>query len=261
MQSTKIEELRGRIWSGRTGREDLVQRVANSLRDLILSGQLQPGNKLAGEAKLAAELQVSRPSLREAIRILAQEGLLDVRHGVGTFVIAGGRRMTGSLELMRSMTDMIRDSGGEPSCRDLQITREVADEELRKQLELPEGGEVARIERVRLVDDRPFVWANEYIVLDERKVTFEAVSSFDGRSLYRFMREDLEIVVSHSQSALEAVPATAMVAQRLDMPRRAPLLRMSEVHRDADHRAVLLSVNYHNSEVIRFTSMRWGMPL
>jgi GntR family transcriptional regulator len=79
-------DLGAKIWASNARREDLVQRVANALREQILSGQMPAGTKLIPEAEFAKNLGISRPSLREAIRILAREGLILVKHGVGTFV-------------------------------------------------------------------------------------------------------------------------------------------------------------------------------
>lgn len=56
------------------------------LRKLISDGKLQPGGRLPPEAALAAELGVSRSTLREAVRVLDQAQVLDVRRGDGTYV-------------------------------------------------------------------------------------------------------------------------------------------------------------------------------
>ena len=109
-----------KIWAANTQREDLVKRVANALREEITSGKLSPGAKLLPEAQLAVELGVSRPSLREAIRILAHEGRIVVKHGIGTFV-GKEPKLLGPLELMRSMTELIRAAGGVPSHRDVSV--------------------------------------------------------------------------------------------------------------------------------------------
>lgn len=260
MRSPDFALIKDRIWAGGARREDLVKRVARSLRDQILSGQMAPGAKFVAEAELARHLAVSRPSLREAIRILAHEGLVEVKHGVGTFVSTGRKPMVGSLELMRSMTDLIREAGGEPSHRGLDIRLERASAEVSEALDLPHGAEVGHISRVRLINGRPFVRANEFVVLDDRR-SFEALAAFDGSSLYRFLREDLGAVISHSKSRIAAVAADAAMAQLLEMPRKAPMILMTEVHYGADGKPVLLAINHHNSEVVQFTSMRWGMPL
>lgn len=66
---------------------NLAQRTADTLRAQIRSGEdYAPGSKLPNENHLALELGVSRTTLREAIRILVAEGLLQVQRGKGTFV-------------------------------------------------------------------------------------------------------------------------------------------------------------------------------
>ena len=66
---------------------NLAQRTADTLRAQIQSGKdYAPGSKLPNENHLALELGVSRTTLREAIRILVAEGLLQVQRGKGTFV-------------------------------------------------------------------------------------------------------------------------------------------------------------------------------
>lgn len=64
-------------------RSDLV---FNQIRDLIFRGQLKAGQRLPPERELAQSLGVSRPTLREAIQQLVDQGLVDNHHGVGTFV-------------------------------------------------------------------------------------------------------------------------------------------------------------------------------
>jgi len=64
----------------------VAETIVEQLEELVFSGRLQPGERLPGERELAERLQVSRPSLREAIGVLEAKGLLESRHGGGTFV-------------------------------------------------------------------------------------------------------------------------------------------------------------------------------
>lgn len=67
----------------------LTMRVVNHIRTMIENGSLQPGDKIPPEREFARKLRISRASLRTGIGYLAAMGVMDVRHGVGTFVAAG----------------------------------------------------------------------------------------------------------------------------------------------------------------------------
>jgi GntR family transcriptional regulator len=259
VSDTYSQELSNMIWSADNRREDLVQRVTKALREQILSGQLSPGMKLVPEAEFSKTLGISRPSLREALRVLAREGLINVRHGVGTFVSDNVKPMINSLELMRSMTDLIRSAGGEPRTRDLSIDLIEPPDDVAEQMELKAGQLVGRIYRVRLRDDRPFVVAKEYVVLDGERRSFETLKLFDGGSLYGFLRERMDMAISHSNLRMSAVAAEPAMAQVLGLPRHAPLLLMRETHYGFGGRPCLYSVNYHNTAIVEFVSNRAGL--
>lgn len=66
----------------------LAQEVMNDLATRIRAGQYQPGQKLPTEPELMAEQGVSRTVVREAMSRLQAAGLVETRHGVGTFALA-----------------------------------------------------------------------------------------------------------------------------------------------------------------------------
>lgn len=65
---------------------NLSDQVAEQIEGMIQSGEFQPGDRLPAERQLSRQLEVSRPSLREALKKLASQGLLHSRQGGGTFV-------------------------------------------------------------------------------------------------------------------------------------------------------------------------------
>jgi GntR family transcriptional regulator, transcriptional repressor for pyruvate dehydrogenase complex len=72
-----------------TSETQLAMQVVNHIRALIEEGALQPGDKIPPEREFARKLKISRASLRTGIGYLAAMGLMNVRHGVGTFVADG----------------------------------------------------------------------------------------------------------------------------------------------------------------------------
>jgi DNA-binding GntR family transcriptional regulator len=61
-------------------------RVADALRTEIRTGELHPGQRLPAETALVERFRVSLPTVRQALSVLRAEGLIESRHGIGTFV-------------------------------------------------------------------------------------------------------------------------------------------------------------------------------
>ncbi|MCK4897409.1 MAG: FadR family transcriptional regulator, partial [Anaerolineales bacterium] len=64
----------------------VFEQAVEQIRELILSGAFTPGEKLPAEQELSRQLDVSRSSIREALRVLEAEGIIEVKRGAGAFV-------------------------------------------------------------------------------------------------------------------------------------------------------------------------------
>jgi GntR family transcriptional regulator, transcriptional repressor for pyruvate dehydrogenase complex len=97
--------------------------VANLLEDMILQGAIAPGEQLPTEMELAQKLEVSRTVIRDAVRILATKGLVDVRQGKGTLVThPSTEAYTGAILLLLARS--------EHTVADVYETRRVLDRQL-----------------------------------------------------------------------------------------------------------------------------------
>lgn len=79
----------------------IVPQVERLLRERIRKGDWRQGERLPSEAQLAVDTGVGRSSVREAVRLLVRDGVLDVRHGSGTFVADPQGRAVDATQLMR----------------------------------------------------------------------------------------------------------------------------------------------------------------
>lgn len=128
----------------------LTDEAIEKIKNMIVSGELQPGERLPKEPELAAHLGLSRNSLREAVRALSLMRVLDVRQGDGTYVTSLEPALL--LEAMRFVLDFHRDQSIlqlfevrrilEPAAIALAATRMADDEidEVRRILEQAESG-------------------------------------------------------------------------------------------------------------------------
>ncbi|GAA3197283.1 MULTISPECIES: FadR/GntR family transcriptional regulator [Streptomyces] len=85
----------------------VTDEAIEKIKGMIVSGALRPGDRLPRESELAAELGLSRNSLREAVRALSLIRVLDVRQGDGTYVTSLAPRLL--LEALSFVVDLHRD--------------------------------------------------------------------------------------------------------------------------------------------------------
>ncbi len=81
----------------------IFQDVVEQIQAAILDGRMKPGDKLPAERELGEIFGTSRGTLREALRVLEQKGLIEIRLGVGGGAIAkdpGGEQITESLAML-----------------------------------------------------------------------------------------------------------------------------------------------------------------
>lgn len=82
-----VDRMTKTVWKAVGHKDSLQERIATEVETVIERSHLRPGDRLPPERELATLLGVSRPSLREAIKVLEGRGRLSVKHGQGVFVI------------------------------------------------------------------------------------------------------------------------------------------------------------------------------
>lgn len=83
----------------------LCEQVAKRLQDMIVNSQLQPGDRLPPENQLTSSFGVSRTTIREAVKLLKERGLVSVVHGKGVFVTQPGlETVSASMGLLFQMS-------------------------------------------------------------------------------------------------------------------------------------------------------------
>jgi GntR family transcriptional regulator len=231
--------------------------VQDELRQRIDQGRLPAGSRLPSEPDLAAELQVSRATLREALRALEEEGLLRRRQGSGTYV-ADRPRMANSLDVNFGVTEAIRAAGMRAGIADGRHWVEPASAAEAARLELEPGQDVLVVERVRTAEDKPVVLSRDVVpsrlVADRPQVVERMLHA----SIYEVLERDLGVVIHHGVARFRPVRADHAVAGRLGVPRGELLLYLWQVDYAEDGAAVLSSHEFHLADAFDFTVVRRG---
>lgn len=101
------EKQDGYVGYSRLGKQNIPEQIVNQIQEHIAAKKLKAGDRLASERELATQLNVSRSAVREAVKILVSIDILDVKHGLGTFVKEPQLRPLTDLSLMEDETKRI----------------------------------------------------------------------------------------------------------------------------------------------------------
>lgn len=195
-------------------------QIAESLLERITTGELAPDERLPSERELSKTLNVSRMTLRAALRVLDNKGLLVRRPGDGTY-IAQPKIERQAAKLVPFTKNMHR-HGYQASARLVIFERRLAEVSVASKLKIPVSAPVYYFQRLRLINQEPVLLETCTMPI----YCFSNLEAFDleKRSIYEILETEYGIVPHHSQQNLEAVSATDYEAELLGIDPGAPLM-------------------------------------
>jgi GntR family transcriptional regulator len=225
--------------------QPLYQQLQRALREAIDQRVLGPEDALPSERQLAADLGISRITVRKAIEGLIEEGLLVSRQGSGNFV---GHRIDKNFAKLTSFSEDMRARGRTPRTMWLKRSAGTVTPEEALKLALSPGTEVFRFQRVRFADDEPM--SIEYCtvvaacLLSLESVTdslYEALERQGCRPVRALQRLRALLLDEEKAKLLEAQPGDAgLLVERLGYLR--------------DGRAVELSQSFYRGDTYDFVA-------
>ena len=235
-------------------RRSLPLRVRDLIYDKITAGELAPGDQLPPEGALCEEFGVGRSSVREAVKLLVNDGVLDVQHGRGTF-ITGLATLDTERPITRfeSVSQMMSALGYTVENRVLAVTERMATETEAGELRLAPLSPVIRLERLRLHEGRPFVFSINIVPREILTSPLEEIPW--GRSIIDLLDEHGHEVVASSAHIRSTTPPEALIASGVELP-IDPWLLISETCVTSDGTPVLLAHDFHRGDAFVFNVVR-----
>jgi GntR family transcriptional regulator len=219
------------------------------LRERIRREGLAAGDRMPGDHELCSTYDVSRTVVRQALSELESEGVIERVKGRGTFV-ATPKTAEG---LVQSLTGLYEDVAARGSTLRSDVRRmEVvaADAQVAADLEVEPGHPVILIERLRYVDDEPWVLTMTWLPREIAPgVTDEDLSQ---RSLYALLEDEYGVRLVRGRRSVEASVAGTALARSLGIRRGAPVLVLRSVSVGEQGRPVESFVAYHRGDRSRF---------
>jgi GntR family transcriptional regulator len=204
----------------RQSKMPLYHQIIQNLRELIRSGRLEAGEAVPSEWELADLYGVSRLTVRSALNDLVRDGLLNRRHGVGTFVAnpSEAQIFPGDLSFSKNMQQI----GRHPSSRVVSIQIMPATNEVANYLDIAVGSPVYEIVRIRLADEEPLML--ETTSLSQERFPDLDQADLSKASLYEYLNNHYQSAVVALEQALEPTLLTDREAELLAVKPGSPAI-------------------------------------
>jgi GntR family transcriptional regulator len=203
--------------------EPAYKRIQNAIRVRVKAGELKPGDLVDSERALARTHRVSLMTARHALADLAREGVVERRHGAGTFVATPKIHFN---KLM-SYTEQMASRGLTTRSRVISSGLIANEHEIAARLALPATGKLMKVERIRQAGDEPFALETCYLSADE----FPSLNGtrLERGSLFAMLENDYKTVIAYADEEIDATDADSKTAELLKVPRGTPLLRTRQL--------------------------------
>ena len=216
--------------------------IADELRRQVEAGEYGAGGLLPSEAELSAAHDVSRVTVRKALDLLRDEGLIDARQGFGWFVATEPVRQP--LGRLGTIEEQLAHLGLRSERRVVGFRFTAAPTRARQVLGVDS---VLEVRRVNLADGHPFarvtVWCPEDLGASLSRTDVERQPFY----------ELLDIEIGRATQTIAAAAATSGDARLLEVPTGSPMLRCERITYDVDGDPILISEHVfpgHRTELV-----------
>jgi GntR family transcriptional regulator len=228
----------------------LYIQIAEGLINQIESGEITVGERLPPERELSEKLGVNRMTLRRALQVLKMHGLVNCKHGVGTFV--ADAKIDRQMNTVFRFTLGMQNRGFIPGAKVITFEQRAIDAASSRDLDVPMASPAYHIIRLRTINQEP-VLIESYTI---PKQLFPALDQFDleNRSLYEVMESEYGIRILHARQIFEPVLATKFDAKLLQVKIGAPLMMEKRISFDQNNRPVELGKDRYRGDRFRFVA-------
>jgi len=226
----------------------LYIQIAESLLEQIMSGELAPNERLPSERELSKTLNVSRMTLRAALRELGNIGLLVRRPGDGTYI--SKPKIERQAAKLVPFTEGMRNSGYQTGAKIIAIEQRLAELGVAGQLKIAVSTPIYYIQRLRFINREP-VMLEKFSVPVYRFPNLDT-QDLETHSFYKIAESEYGITIYQAQQSLESVSATEVEAELLEVEPGAPLMLERRVAFDPEHRPVEYGHDLYRGDRFRF---------
>jgi GntR family transcriptional regulator len=201
-------------------RRALPLQIRDGVRAFLAAEGLGPGDRLPTEEELVERFEVSRSTLREALRLLEQDGVLEVRHGNGRYLSALPT-VERPITRLEGMTELLQGMGYEVSDRVLSLSVGAPTAEEATALRLAAASEVIHLERIRMQGNVPLTYS---AVVIPRSLFPGPVSAYEWSLPLHQLLDSLGHRTAAANTQIKAAAIPRQVAKASGLPATIPYL-------------------------------------
>ncbi len=230
----------------------LWEKIAKRIAARIASGKWSVGTILPGEVDLAREFDVSRDTMRRALKELVKAGLVERKKHAGTRVLSHGN----SVGFLHEITSLrgIDEYGNQYERHILHSGLVSLGQEQADLLGLPVGTMMLQLQNVRIDSDdaeHPVVATDVYLWPQDQEA-LERIRRRPGELAVSCVEKLRGVQCSEVRQTITAVHAPAQIASRLKIPADEPALRVVRHYMDASGTPMTISVSHHPGGLYSF---------
>lgn len=232
----------------------LLSRLLQEIKEGIYS----EADRLPPEVELSQKFGVSRTVVRDSLAVLEREGFINRKQGIGTVINRPVLNVSCRMDLEKEFLEMLSDEGYYAECAWVNQKRILADENVRKKLNLVDGSEVFCVERLITADGCPAIHCTDYICVDlikKQECNYELLKE----PIFTFMESECDAFVKFDVTEMTAVGADDHLSKVFDIEKGQPLLYMDEVGYNFFAVPILHSQEYYMPGILKHTVIRKKM--
>ncbi|MFZ1755552.1 MAG: GntR family transcriptional regulator [Caldilineaceae bacterium] len=236
-----------------TSRPRYVQ-IEESLHTLLETGGYRPGDKLPPEPELAQQIGVSRATLREALRSFEQQGIINRKQGVGTFVSLRPPYIESGLESLESIEMLLASRQIQPTFPQRTVSTEAALPKAAQRLAIGEGEPLTVVTSTVVVSGSPVAYLLE--VTPKAFVEAGAVADLDGSLLHHLLAAPAHYDTAYAVAHIAPVHGTEAICRALGVGTQTPLFFIEQTAYTSNHQPCFYSRNYYVPSFFDFHVVR-----
>lgn len=245
-----IQELSSQFHIDKNIPVPLYYQFKQGLKNLIQDGTFQVNEQIPTENEFCEALGISRPTVRQALKELIQEGLLTRRKPLGTFVCAP-KIDSYFFEQLASFNDEMRMIGLTPSTNVLSKETIVAAKDITDALQLPNNAKVLHLKRLRFANNEPMVVLDTYLP-SSLFPTLEQ-EDFITNSLYALLEQKYNCSIQSVNRTIEATLADDSTAKLLSIPKKSAVCMCTTVSYNQQETPIEYSIALYRGDRHKFS--------